>query len=541
MPAQHVPTAQVLAPQRAHSLAQRAARAATVAIPVAFLALFFAWPLLAILRRSLVVDGALDVPLDVLTASTTREIAWFTLWQATVSTVLTLLAGLPLAWALSRFSFRGRSLVEALVLVPFVLPTVVVATAFVALLPDGMEHSVWAILLAHVFFNVAVVVRIVGAYWGALDARLWDAAATLGAGPAQRQLRLTLPLLAPALASAASIAFLFCFTSFGVIVVLGGIRYATLETEIYNQAARLFDLRTAAALALLQLAAVAAVVTVSGVLERRLGGARRAGRRPPRPRHGERLTVAAVVAVSLGLLALPPLALVVRSLQVSGGYGLRHFASLFDTTPALLVSPWHAILNSLVFATAATAIALGVGVPAAIAVASGSRGLDVTLMLPLGASAAMLGFGFLLAFDRAPLDLRSSLVIVPLAQALVATPFVVRSLVPALRARDPRLPEAAAALGATPSQVRREIELPLIARPLAVAAGLAFAVALGEFGATVFVFRADWPTVPVAIFRFLGRPGADNVGTAMALCVVLMALVVLASLLSQRGLGRSAR
>jgi len=516
-------------------------RTATAAVPIAFLALFFAWPLVGILRRSLVVDGRLDVPWGVVTSGVTREVLWFTLWQATVSTALTLAAGLPLAWALSRFRFRGRSVVEAFVLVPFVLPTVVVATAFIALLPDGVERSVWAILLAHVFFNVAVVVRVVGAFWAGLDRRLWDAAATLGAGPAQRQLRLTLPLLAPALASAASIAFLFCFTSFGVILVLGGIRYSTLETEIYNQAARLFDLPTAAALALLQLAAIAAVVTVSGVLERRLGGARRTGRRPRRPRHGERLAVAAVVGVSLGLLALPPLALVVRSLQVSGGYGLRHFGSLLDTTPALLVSPWHAILNSLLFATAATAIALGVGVPAAIAVARGSRGLDVTLMLPLGASAAMLGFGFLLAFDRAPLDLRSSLAIVPLAQALVATPFVVRSLVPALRARDPRLPDAAAVLGATPAQVRREIDLPLVARPLAVAAGLAFAVALGEFGATVFVVRADWPTVPVAIFRFLGRPGADNVGTAMALSVVLMALVVVASLLSQRGFGRGAR
>ena len=108
----------------------------------------------------------------------------------------------------------------------------------------------------------------------------------------------------------------------------------------------------------------------------------------------------------------------------------------------------------------------------------------------------------------------------PLAQALVALPFVVRALVPALRATDARLREAAAVLGASPWQVRREIELPLLARPLAVAAGLAFAVALGEFGATVFVARADWPTVPVAIFRFLGRPGAENVGTAMALCVV---------------------
>jgi thiamine transport system permease protein len=93
-------------------------------------------------------------------------------------------------------------------------------------------------------------------------------------------------------------------------------------------------------------------------------------------------------------------------------------------------------------------------------------------------------------------------------------------------------------LGASPWRVRREIQLPLLARPLAVAAGLAFAVALGEFGATVFVSRADRPTVPGAIFRFLGRPGADNIGTAMALSVVLMGLVAAVALLSERSLVR---
>ena len=517
---------------------RRALTAALAAIPLAFLAVFFAWPLAAILERSLVADGALDLPFDVLTRASTREIAWFTLWQATVSTALTLVAGLPLAWALSRFRFRGRSFVEAFVLVPFVLPTVVVATAFLALLPDRAERSVAAILLAHVFFNVAVVVRIVGAFWAGLDSRLWDAAATLGASRGQRSLRLTLPLLFPAIASAASIVFLFCFTSFGVIVVLGGIRYATLESEIYNQAARLFDLRTAAALALIQLAAVAATVLLAGRLERRLGGQRRHGRRAPRPAGHERLAVGAIVGGSLMLLALPPAALVMRSLRVGDGFGLERYASLWEETPALLVVPWHAIVNSLLFASVATVIALAVGVPAAVAVAYGGRGLDALLMLPLGASAVMLGFGFILAFDNPPLDLRSSPAIVPLAQALVALPFVVRSLVPALRAVDVRLREAAAVLGATPAQVRRQVDLPLLARPLAVAAGLALAVSLGEFGATVFVARADRPTVPVAIFRFLGRPGAENVGTAMALCVVLMALVAAVAVISERSLVR---
>jgi len=517
-------------------------RVAAAAVPVAFLAVFFAWPLAAILERSLVVDGAVDLPLDVLRAGTTREIAWFTLWQASLSTVLTLAAGLPLAWALARFRFRGRSLVEALVLVPFVLPTLVVATAFIALLPGGLERSLWAILLAHVFFNVAVVVRVVGAFWAGLDARLLDVAATLGASPRERLRYVTLPLLAPALASAASIVFLFCFTSFGVIVVLGGIRYATLETEIYNQAARLFDLRTAAALALVQLAAVALTVIVAGRLERRLGARLQRGRPPARPTGRERALVRIVATVSLAFLALPPGALVLRSLRVGDGYGLDHFRALAEETPALLVAPWQAIANSLVFAAGATAVALAIGVPAAVAVARGRGGLDALLMLPLGASAAMLGFGFLLAFDAPPLELRSSAILVPIAQALVAIPFVVRALAPALRAADPRLREAAAMLGAAPRQVHRLVDLPLLARPLAVATGLAFAVALGEFGATVFVSRADRPTVPVAIFRFLGRPGAENVGTAAALCVVLAALVAAVALLSERAVvGRSAR
>jgi thiamine transport system permease protein len=534
--AQRVLMAKGFIPQRARTGALSGA--ALVAIPLAFLAVFFVWPLAAILERSLVTDGALDVPFGVLTSDTTREVAWFTLWQATVSTALTLAAGLPLAWALSRFRFPGRSVAEALVLVPFVLPTVVVATAFVALLPSGAEHSIWAIFLAHVFFNMAVVVRVVGAFWASLDDRLWDAAATLGASRARRAREVTLPLLGPALASAASIVFLFCFTSFGVIVVLGGIHYATLEVEIYNQAARLFDLRTAAVLALVQLVAVAATILVSGRLERRLSGRRRAGRRRVRAIGRERIAVAAVVGGSLILLGLAPAALLVRSFQVGDGYGLDHYASLGDETAALLVVPWHAIVNSLLFAAGAAGMALAVGIPAAIAIARGRGGLDALLILPLGASAAMLGFGFLLAFDDPPLDLRSSPAIVPIAQALVALPFVVRALVPALRAADVRLREAAAVLGATPAQVRREIELPLLARPLAVAAALAFAVALGEFGATVFVARADWPTVPVAIFRFLGRPGEANTGSAMALCVVLMLLVTLVALLSERSLVR---
>ena len=510
---------------------------AAIAVPVAFLAVFFVYPLAAIVARGLAESGAGTFA----TAEMVR-IAWFTTWQAALSTALTFAVGLPLAWVVGRYAFRARSLVLAAVLVPFVLPTLVVATSFVSLLPEALDQSVWAILLAHAFFNVAVVVRVVGGYWAGLDPTTEAAAAVLGASPLQRLREVTLPQLAPALAAAAALTFLFSFTSFGVIVVLGGPRRATLETEIYNQAARLFDLRTAAVLSLVQLAAVAAIVIVTSRLEGRLAGRGRpasAWRTLRRPVGHERWLVASVLGASAVLLGLPVAALIRRSLATADGLGLDHYRSLGEETSVLLVTPWDAVGNSLLFATVATGLALAVGGLLALVLARIRPGwLDALVLLPLGGSAVMLGFGFVIAFDEPPLELRGSPALVPVAQALVAAPFVFRIIAPALRSVRPELREAAALLGASPARVRREIDLPLVGRAVGGAAGFAFAIALGEFGATIFVSQADRPTLPVAIFRFLGRPGAENQGTAAALAVVLALLAATAALLAGRAGGR---
>jgi thiamine transport system permease protein len=515
----------------------RAWQALTIGAPLAFLGLFFLYPLAAIVERGLRGDG--DSALGVLSDATTREVVWFTVWQAVASTLLTIAVALPAAYVLGRYRFRGRSAVGALVLVPFVLPTVVVGLAFLAVLPEPLERGWAPILIAHAFFNVAVVVRVVGTFWTNLDPRMNEAAATLGATPWRRFREITAPLLSPALAAAAAIVFLFSFTSFGIVLILGGPRYATIEAEIYNQAVRLFDLRAAAVLSLVQLACVVAAVWVATRLERRLtaGGPIRAERDTLRRPHtvGDRL----VVAVSLGGLALflglPVAVLVERSLAVGGGYGLDAYEALARPTSVLLTAPWEAVVNSIVYATAATAIALVVGGLAAFAIAGRNRAwFDGLVLLPLGASAVMLGLGFLIAFDTEPIDFRASPWIVPVAQALVAIPFVVRIVVPTLRSIDERQREAAALLGATPARVVREIDLPIISRGLAVAAGFAFAISLGEFGATVFLARPDRPTLPVAIFRFLGRPGELNAAQAYALAVVLMSVTIVSVLVVER-------
>jgi thiamine transport system permease protein len=505
-------------------------------IPLGFLALFFAYPLAAIVDRGL--RGTGDSPLDVLTDPTTREVVWFTAWQAFASTLLTVAVALPAAYVLGRYRFRGRGLVSALVVVPFVLPTVVVALAFLAILPAPIDRGWAPILIAHAFFNVAVVVRIVGTFWASLDPRVDEAAATLGASPSARLREITVPLLSPALASAAAIVFLFSFTSFGIVLILGGPRYATVEAEIYNQAVRLFDLRAAAVLSLVQLACVAATVWVAMRLERRIAPS------APRPEDETRRPVRTprdriVVGLSLGSLAvflgLPLLVLVERSLAVGGGHDLDAYRELAEPTGVLLVAPWEAIVNSVLYAAAATVIAVVVGGLAALAIVERrSRLLDGLAVLPLGASAVMLGLGFLIAFDTDPLDFRAAPWLVPVAQALIAIPFVVRIMAPTLRSIDPHQREAAALLGASPSRVRREIDLPIVSRGLAVAAGFAFAISLGEFGATVFLARPDNPTLPVAIFRILSRPGELNVAQAYALAVVLMGVTVLAILLVDR-------
>ncbi|WP_420608840.1 ABC transporter permease [Candidatus Poriferisodalis sp.] len=542
----------VARPPRRRQVAAVLGWALAAAAPLGFLAVFFAYPVLTV-----VADGLNSLG-DLLGRSSIRGVMWFTVWQAVASTALTLAVGIPAAAALARLRPRTRRIVRAVITVPFVLPTVVVAGAFEAVfdrfgLDDGilsLHHTVWAILLAHVFFNYAVVVRTVGSWWAGLDGRNADAAAVLGATPVRAFGYVTWPLLRPAVAASAAVTFLFSFTSFGVILILGGPTRATVETEIYRYAITRLDFSTAAALALCQLVAVAALVALAGVAERRRAVARRApGRTAPRPRRG---VIAVNAAVAMVLLGVPIITLVERSFATGGGYGVANFAALADRVQMLPTTALAALRHSLGFAVLATLIATGIGALASFVVVGGRahaaavagasrfrRLFDVGLTLPLGVSAVTVGLGMLLALDTPPLEFRTAWWIIPVAHALVGMPFVVRTLVPTLRSIDDRLREAASVLGASPLRTRREVDVPIASRAVAVGAAFAFAVSLGEFGATAFLpRRPDTLTAPLALFRLLGTPGETLRGQAMALAVVLMAATA-ASVLVIEGLRRT--
>lgn len=485
---------------------------AVAAIPALFIGYFFVYPLIRILALGL---SEIEVGAGGVEARLLR-VGWFTLWQAVVSTILTLVVAAPMTWAVSTYSFRGRRLAMALVTVPFVLPTVVVGTAFVAL---GWRDSVGAILAAHVLFNVAVVVRTVSTLWTRIDPRLFEAARVLGASGIGVFRKVTLPLLRPAIAAASSIVFLFTFTSFGVVLILGGFRYATLEVEIYRQAVTLFDLPLAATLAVVQLVGVTGALYWYSRYQARTATSwtLESGANRPHPVGRMRQLVAAAVVVTLAALAVPLAVLVGRSF--GGGY----FRALF-VDDRVVGTPISSVANSLVFAVIAMTLATVVGLLAATVIAERTSGIsrwfDLTLMLPLGTSAVTIGFGFILALGW-PVDLRASFWLIPIAHALVAIPFVVRTTVPTLRAIPPQTREAAAVLGASPFRVWRHIDLPIVSRAAMVGAGFAFVISLGEFGATSFIARPATVTIPTMIVRLLSRPGQTSFGMAMALSVVL--------------------
>jgi thiamine transport system permease protein len=541
------------------------------AVPGLFLLFFFFYPLASVFWTAGEISLTQGLNLDIW-LRVWRPLR-FTFFQAGLSMLLTMAAGLPAAYVFARFTFPGKKLLRVLATLPFILPTVVVAASFNAFLgPRGLVNAalmrwfdlaappvqfmntLWAILLAHVFYNLSVVIRVVGSAWVQLSTRQEQAARVLGASAWRTLWEVTLPLLKNAILGAALLVFLFDFTSFGVVLMLGGPKFATLEVEIYLQAMHMLNLPAAGLLSAIQLG----VTLLLTILSTRLHTRREMKMMPllhseavRRPRsRGEKLLVGGMALLLIVLLVLPVGALGLRSLTrldaergqqgtVSSGLTLAYYRELFTNRSGTLfyVPPVEAMRNSLAYAGVTVLASLGLGFLVAYALAQKARAnriLEPALMLPLGASAVTLGLGFILAFNRPPVTLLASPLLVPIAHSLVALPFVVRTLQPALESIPVSLRQAAAVLGASPWQVWKEVDVPILGRATLAAAIFAFTISLGEFGATSFLSRPETPTLPVAIFSFLSKPGALNYGQALAMSTLLMVVCGLSILLLER-------
>jgi len=490
-----------------------------VLAPVVFLSVFFVVPVANALLRFFRFSAFSDV----LSNQSLRGVAWFSLWQAIISTLATLAVALPATWALSRFTFPGSRLARGILTAPFVLPAVVVAAGVLAITDS---RGVIPILWAHVVFNVSVVLRIVGPRWSMVNLRLENAAATLGARPSRTFTLVVWPQISDAVISAATLIFIYCFTSFGVIAILGGISRRTLESEIFTQAVRLGNTTTATALAVLQAVIISAVFFITRRSSRPNSTSLHVSApQALRTKPSHRTTPLIITAAAIVIVASPLLATIYRSLVVNSQLSLSAWRSIFSgSLPALSVSPQSVIITSLMFAITAACIC----VPLALLVVTTSAPRAL-FSLPLAISAATLGIGLIITFNTSPYAWRSERWFIPVIHAVIALPLVIRALEPAASAIPHSLRNASATLGASPFATWRRVELPLLKPALLRATGLSMAISLGEFGATSFLSRSGSTTLPIAIAQLLGRPGVatQQAGFALAALMVLVTVGVM--------------
>jgi thiamine transport system permease protein len=477
-----------------------------------------------------------------------RHVIAFTFGQAAASTLLAVALGLPGAWLLARFRFPGRTLVRSLTTIPFVMPSILVVLGFVlffgnngvlnrALMavtgatepPLRILYSFPAILLAHAFYNFPICVRVVASLWERITPHPAEAARSLGARGPRLFLEVTLPQLRPAVLSSAALIFLFCFLSFAVILVLGGgPRYTTIEVEIYRLARVDVDLAGASALALfgtmislLLLAAQIRLERRAAFVERLSGAPEQARLRSPAARAAAAAYVALVAVIVLG----PLLSIVAQSLAQRAGWGggggltLRWYAQLAAGAATRFGGSYRqAVVTSLGFGVGAAALSLVLGVAVARLLsrrASAGWGLvEALLMAPMGVSGVVLGLAYVKGWG-----LGAGWPAVVTAHAVIAYPFVARTISGVLARIRPSLLEASRSLGARPLDTLLRIELPLARAGLVTGAAFAFAISMGEMNATLLLAGPGVVTIPIAIYRLVG---SYNFFAACAMGTVLM-------------------
>ena len=584
------------APSRTVRGVERHALAGLAVATTALLVVVFYYPVGTVLVESVVVDGVVTlgvfwellrdpfyfgefarllrgespvaVARDLLGPDRRLGIVGFTAYQAALSTVASVALGVPAAYLLARFEFPGRRTLRSLTILPFVLPSIMVAVGFVAtfgrngtlnaalgavgLGPVELMFTLEAIVIAHAFYNAPLVARVTTAAWESVDARAVETARSLGASPFRAFRDVVAPQITPAVLMGAALTFVFTFGTFPIVLALGGFQLATVEVFVYRLV-RDLNYAEAAALAIVELAISLSILLAYLRYEARhtvrARGVRTLPRRPLRPPAWSarellpRVGLGAYAVVAAVVFLAPIGSMLLASVTGGdGGLTLDHYRFLVDrqrTGAAFQVQPWPAVRNSLLFAAGALLVALPMGVVVAVLTTRRYRGrklVDAVAMAPLAVSGIVVGLGLLrgLVFGVEVAGWRitvaGSLAIVA-AHAVAGYPFVVRTVAPGLEGLDRSLVESARALGASRARVVRDVELPLVWPGVVAGAAFVVAISMGEFSATVVLATgADAYTMPVAIERFIGR----RLGPATAMGVVLLVVTSLSFVVIDR-------
>ncbi|MDC7222549.1 MAG: iron ABC transporter permease, partial [Spirochaetales bacterium] len=529
---------------------------------IGLLSLFYL-PVMLILVRAFFREGEVSLGnfLTILSRPYYGRLLFFTLLQAFLSALFSLIVALPSAAFFVHYDFPGKKTLLSLTTLSFILPPILVVLGFVifwgnrgtvnSLLmglfgldepPLKILYSFKAIILAHVFYNVPLALRLLYSQWATMPRSHYEAARLLGASRRQTFRFVTLPRLAPALASSFLIIFLYCFLSFAVILVLGGgPQFSTLEVEIYRLIKFNLDFSLGSALAVGEtlICLLAVLIYLKG----------------PRPQEDlsaeEILPARKMAASGLPLLLLyllisglffggPLLSLVFRSFQYApsrsaeASLSLEWYARLFAASSRSGTSvTFRAVKNSLFYGGWSTLLAMTTGTGAAFLIHRKKALLpgltELLLLLPMGISSIVTALGYLLISVGLGESAFLSDLSVILAHTFLALPFVYRTMTTALEQMDDGLRESALIQGAREIQSLIYIELPLLGKSLISGAIFSFALSMGEVNAVLILAPAERITIPIAVYRLIGSynfPGACAMGTLLILICTAAFLVM---------------
>ncbi|MDY0288853.1 MAG: iron ABC transporter permease [Sphaerochaeta sp.] len=501
---------------------------------------------------------------ETFTSAYTIRILLFTLYQAALSTLASVLVALPGAYLLANYSFRGKRFIRALSTVPFVIPSILVVLGFVIFFgnngflnqllmklftleqpPIQILYSFKAIILAHTFFNFPIVMNLVSTYWEHMDTHCEMAAWTLGAKRGRTFRTITLPRLAPSIISAATLVFLFCYNSFAIILVLGGgPQFTTMEVEIYRLARTSMDSGGAAALSLFSLVITSVLLVWYNKSQKMLARSEEynssSARLSKKPATLAGKVLALVYSVATLLFIMGPIAsIVVRSFMASatrsGGesFSFKWYRQLFalERGTGHMGSALQALTNSLLIAALVAVVTVPIALTLATAIRKkgfASSALELFGMLPMTVSSVIIGLGYYLIANRIRAGVSVGYTLVVLAHMVIAIPFVLRTILPEYRKMPLSYIQSSLTLGATPLRTFFLIEIPLLRAAMITGGMFAFALSMGEITATLTLANSAIITLPVIMYRLIGSynfQGACALGTVLILVSTIVFLV----------------
>ena len=534
--------------------------------PIAGFALFFLLfliPVCITLSQAFIEDGSATfaVVLETFSNPYYLKIMTFTLLQALISTLAALALGLPGAYLMTTYRFPGKKLLKALYSVPFVLPSILVVLGFVifygnsgflnkALMaifkleepPLKILYSFTAVIMAHAFYNFPVIISLVSEYWQKLDYSCERAALTLGSKKFKVFRTITLPRLRPAILSAASLVFLFCFTSFAIILVLGGgPSLTTTEVEIYRLARISMDTSQACALSLFSMVVAILVLALYSAAQNKQNSLNKGEsikqsqnkvQRKPKT-FLQHFVIIIYLVFSLLFILCPILSILARSFlgstsRASGySWSLSAYVKLFQIGSSNL----KAILNSVIIALVASILAAGAALRICTYIVKDKKGgvaVDVVLMLPMVISSVIIGLSYFIIskyFKFIP-----SIVLIILAHTVIIMPFIIRTILPVYRKIPESLVNASRTMGYSARATFLHVERPLLRPALLTGMVFSFVMSIGELNATLLLGSSSYQTLPVQIYRLIS---AYNYQGACAMGCILIVICFIVFLITE--------